>query len=124
MASHLWRVMSGHSAQSGQSAPPTHRDLAEAFADALLAYGDWIAGQPEREISIGRSKFSMIAVCGLFDQIADELPQHLFDKLRLYMDCVSHGDLIVELAVNCSYATGARCLRRLIELRKAEIQPA
>jgi hypothetical protein len=31
----------------------------------------------------------MTAVCGLFDQIADELPQHLFDKLRLYMDHVS-----------------------------------
>jgi hypothetical protein len=116
--------VSGQSAPSGQPAPPTPRDLADAFADALLAYGDWIAGQPEREISIGRSKFSMTAVCGLFDQIADELPQHLFDKLRLYMDVVSHSDLIVELAVNCSYATGARCLRRLIELRKAEYQPA
>jgi hypothetical protein len=124
MASHLWRVVSGQSGPSGQSAAPTPRDLADAFANALLAYGDWSPGQPEPEISIGRSKFSMTAVCGLFDQIADELPQHLFDKLRLYMDHVTHGDLIVELAVNCSYATGARCLRRLIELRKAEYQPA
>ena len=124
MASNLWRVMSGQSAPSRQPAPSTPRDLADAFADALLAYSDWIAGQPEREISIGQTKFSMIAVCGLFDQFADDLPQHLFDKLRLYMDCVSHSDLIVELAVNCSYATGARCLRRLIELRKAEYQPA
>ena len=124
MASNLWRVMSGQSAPSGQPAQPTPRDLADAFADALLAYGDWIAGQPEPEISIGRSKFSMTAVCELFDQIADDLPQHVFDKLRLYMDVVSHSDLIVELAVNCSYATGARCLRRLIELRKEEYQPA
>jgi hypothetical protein len=85
-----------------QSAPPTQRDLADAFADALLAYGDWIAGLPEREISIGGTKFSMIAVCGLLDQFADELPQHVFDKLRSYMDPVSHSDLIVELAVNCS----------------------
>jgi hypothetical protein len=109
---------------SGQSAAPTPRDLADAFSDALLAYGDWSPGQPEREISIGQTKFSMIAVCGLFDQFVDELPQHVFDKLRSYMDSVSHSDLIVELAVNCSYATGARCLRRLIELRKAEYQPA
>jgi hypothetical protein len=116
--------MSGQSAPSGQSAAPTPRDLAVAFADALLAYGDWIAGQPEREISIGGTKFSMTAVCGLFDQFADELPQHDFDKLRSYLDPVSHSDLIVELAVNCSYATGARCLCRLIELRKAEYQPA
>jgi hypothetical protein len=118
MASHLWRVVSGQSAPSGQPAPPTPRDLADAFADALLAYGDWIAGQPEREISIGQTKFSMTAVCGLIDQFADELPQHVFDELRLHMDIVSHSDLIVELALNCSYATGARCLRRLIELRK------
>jgi hypothetical protein len=118
MASHLWRVVSGQSAPSGQSAAPTPRDLADAFADALLAYGDWIAGQPEREISIGQTKFSMTAVCGLIDQFADELPQHVFDELRLHMDIVSHSDLIVELALNCSYATGARCLRRLIELRK------
>ena len=109
--------MSGQSAPSGQ-APPTPRDLADAFADALLAYGDWIAGQPEREISIGQTKFSMTAVCGLFDQFADELPQHVFNNLRSHMDVVSHSDLIVELALNCSYATGARCLRRLIELRK------
>jgi hypothetical protein len=102
----------------------TQRDLADAFADALLAYGDWIPGQPEREMSIGGTEFSMTAVCGLFDQISDELPHHVFDKLRSYMDPVLHGDLIVELAVNCSYATGTRCLRRLIELRKAEYQPA
>jgi hypothetical protein len=124
MASHLWGVVSGQSAPSGQSAAPTPRDLADAFTDALLAYGDLSPGQPEREISIGQTKFSMIAVCGLFDQFADELPQQVFDKLRSYMDSVSHSDLIVELAVNCSYATGARCLRRWIELRKAEYQPA
>ncbi len=112
--------MSGQPAPSGQSASPTQRGLAQAFADALLAYGDWIAEQPEREISIGQTKFSMTAVCGLFDQVGDELPQHVFDKLRSYMDLPSHSDLIVELAVNCSYASGARCLRRLIELRNAE----
>ena len=112
--------MSGPSAPSGQSAPPTQRDLAQAFADALLAYGDWSPGQPEREISIGGTKFSMTAVCGLLDQFADELPQHVFDKLRSYLDLPSHSDLIVELAVNCSYATAARCLRRMIARRKAE----
>jgi hypothetical protein len=54
-----------------------------------LSNGDWSPGQPERGISIGQTKFSMIAVCGLFDQFADELPQHVFDKLRSYMDPVS-----------------------------------
>jgi hypothetical protein len=32
----------------------------------------------------------------LLDQFADELPQHVFDKLRLYVDNVSHSELIAE----------------------------
>jgi hypothetical protein len=47
----------------------------------------------------------------LLDQFADELLQHDFDKLHLYVDNVSDSDLIAELVVNCSYATGAQCLR-------------
>jgi hypothetical protein len=124
MASNLWRVMSGQSAPSGQPAPPTPRDLADAFADALLAYWRLDCRAAGARDQYWQTKFSMTAVCRLFDQFADELPQHVFDRLRSYVDLISHSDLIVELAVNCSYATGARCLRRLIELRKEEYQPA
>jgi hypothetical protein len=60
----------------------------------------------------------------LLDQFADALSQHVFDKLRLYVDNVSYGDLIAELAVNCSYSTGARCPRRLMELRKQNMSGA
>jgi hypothetical protein len=37
----------------------------------------------------------------LLDQFADELLQHDFDKLHLYVDNVSDSDLIAELVVNC-----------------------
>jgi hypothetical protein len=48
--------------QSVETIPP---DLAEAFAEAVLAYNDWSPGQPEREIRIERSFFSITLLCGL-----------------------------------------------------------
>ena len=103
--------------QSVETIPP---DLAEAFAELVLAYNDWSPGQPEREIRIERSFFSITLICGLVERFIDQLPEDVFSKLRSYMHDIPDGDLIVELAVNCSYATAARCLRRMIFRRKAE----
>ena len=97
--------------QSVETIPP---DLAEAFAESVLVYNDWSPGQPEREIRIERSFFSIRLICGLVEHFTDQLPEHVFSKLRSYMHDIPDSDLIVELAVNCSYATAARCLRRMI----------
>jgi hypothetical protein len=105
---------------AGHSANPILPDLAEAFAESLRAYNDWSPGQSEHEIRIERSFFSMTSICGLVEQFSDQLPDHVFLELRSYMDQISDADLIVALAVNCSYATAARCLRRMIARRKAE----
>jgi hypothetical protein len=103
-----------------QSTTPIPPDLAEAFSESVFAYNNWSPGQSECEIRIERSFFSIISICGLVEQFTDQLPDHVFVNLRSYMDGVSDADLIVELAVNCSYATAARCLRRMIARRKAE----
>ena len=103
-----------------QSTTPIPPDLAEAFAESVFAYNNWSPGQLEYEIRIERSFFSIISICGLVEQFTDQLPDHVFVILRAYMDGISDADLIVELAVNCSYANAARCLRRLIARRKAE----
>jgi hypothetical protein len=103
---------------SVETIPPP--DLAKAFAESVVAYNDWSPGQPEREIRIERSFFSITLICGLVEQFTDQLPEHVFSKLRSCMHDIPDGDLIVELAVNCSYATAARCLRRMIFRRKAE----
>jgi hypothetical protein len=102
------------------STNPILPDLAEAFAESVFAYNDWSPGQSEYEIRIERSYFSMTSICGLVEQFSDQLPDHVFLELRSYMDHILDADLIVELAVNCSYATAARCLRRMIARRKAE----
>jgi hypothetical protein len=118
---HLWMSMSrGGGIMAEQSVTAIPPDLAEAFAESVLAYNDWSPGQPEREIRIERSFFSITLICGLVEQFTDQLPEHVFSKLRSYMQDIPDSDLIVELAVNCSYATGARCLRRMIFRRKAE----
>jgi hypothetical protein len=103
-----------------QSTTPILPNLAEAFAESVFAYNDWSPGHSEREIKIERSFFSMTTICGLVEQFTDQLPDHVFLKLHSYMDNTTDADLIVELAVNCSYATAARCLRRMIARRKAE----
>jgi hypothetical protein len=103
--------------QSVESIPP---DLAEAFAESVLAYDHWSPGQPDREIRIERSFFSITLICRLVEKFADQLPEQVFSKLRSYMHDIPDSDLIVELAVNCSYATAAQCLRRMIFRRKAE----
>ena len=101
-----------------QSADPIPRDLAEAFDNAVELYDIWRWGpsQPERKVSCNGQDFSMTAVCGLVDQFTDRLPDRVFLKLRSYMHDYPHGKLIADLEADQSYATGARCLRRMIEM--------
>ena len=103
-----------------QLTTPIPPNFAEAFAKSVLAYNDWSPGHSECEIKIERSFISMTSICGIVEQFTDQLPNHVFLKLRSYMDGITDTDLIVELAVNCSYATAAQCLRSMIARRKAE----
>ena len=90
----------------------TQRDLEEAFANALSAYGDWSPGQPEPEISIRQTKFSMTAVCGLFDQFGNcpmvlcgpnvELRRRPWRSER-FLSRLQSGPLVVRAQIlNCS----------------------
>ena len=58
----------------------------------------------------------MTTVCGFVDQFTDRLPDRVFLKLRSYMHDHPHGNLITDLEADKSYATGARCLRRMIQM--------
>jgi len=88
-------------------------DLAEAFADAVLVYEIWSG----REIRIGPRFYSIIEVCGFVDQFTDRLPERVFLKLRSYTHDHPDGILWADLAADPSYATAARCLRKMIERR-------
>lgn len=92
-------------------------DFAEAFADAVLVYEIWSPEYPGREIRIGPRYYSIIEVCGFVDQFTDRLPERVFLKLRLYTHDHPDGILWADLSADPSYATAARCLRKMIERR-------
>ena len=100
------------------SADPIPKELAEAFAHAVLAFELWHAEHEGQQISIpGRGYHSIDAVCGLVDKFTDPLPEHVLERLRSYMHDQPRGDLITELLKRLTYATGAVCLRKLMGRR-------
>jgi hypothetical protein len=72
---------------------------------------------PGREIRIGPRYYSIIEVCGIVDQFTDRLPERVFLKLRSYVHDYPDDILWADLAADPSYATAARCLRKMIERR-------
>jgi hypothetical protein len=99
-----------------QPVEPIPPDDAEAFANAVLRYFEWSPGEPECEVTIGRTRYPMTAVCGFVDKFTDQLPANVLNMLRSYMYDHPHGELITKLGADPTYATGARCLRRMIEM--------
>jgi hypothetical protein len=101
---------------------PIPTELAEAFRDAVGLFRDWSPGLPKAiEVSVKGKSYSMSEVCHLVDHFSGQLPQDVFDALLSYMHA-PHTDLRRELVSDRSYATGARCLVKLIGDRKAEYQ--
>jgi hypothetical protein len=93
--------------------------FAEAFSQAVLAYNDWDPSIPEREMRIDGAPYTMSAVCDRVDRYTDELPANVFEVLSSYFYDMPHGHLKKKLhGSDQTYATGARCLRELIECRK------
>ena len=91
---------------------------AEAFSQVVLAYNDWSPSIPELEVPIDRAFYTMSAVCDLVDRYTDQLPANVFGFLSSYFHDMPHGDLKEKFESARTYATGARCLRELIERRK------
>ena len=92
-------------------------DFAEAFADAVLVYEIWSPEYPERLIRVGPCFYSILEVCGFVEQSTDRLPERVFLKLRAYTRDYPDSILWADLAADPSYATAARCLRKMIERR-------
>jgi hypothetical protein len=96
---------------------PIPQNLQDAFRDVVHLYSDWSPALPDREISIDGKPFSMSTVCGFVSGFDDQLPEDLFEVLSSYMH-TQDQDLQEELAVHESYASGGRCLRKLMERRR------
>lgn len=90
-------------------------DLANAFADAVLAYEHWHPQTETPHVQITGRGFLAIDVADLVSRFTDPLPEHVFMHLRSYMRDHPHGDLIAELERRPTYDAGGFCLRRMIE---------
>jgi len=66
------------------NADPIPKELAEAFAHAVLGFELWHPQHEGQQISIsGRGYHSIDAVCGLVDKFTDPLPKQRFGKITL-----------------------------------------
>jgi hypothetical protein len=91
------------------------RDVMEAFHDAVLRYEDW-GGEPEPEVSLNRKLVPISGVCHLVAtmNIKDPLPSVFSQRIDWFMH-TQHQTLKEEFGRDPSYATGARCLLKLID---------
>jgi len=101
--------------QPSESMP---EDLREAFHDAIRMYKDWKCGGHERSVSFRRlPRVSLSGMCDLvLSYLNEPLPVNIHDELWTLIDDMN---LKVELARDPSYATGARCLNKLIKDHRA-----
>jgi hypothetical protein len=96
-------------------------DLSAAFHRAVWSFRDWGFARFEPSISVDQNAFLISAVCDIVMKFKDPLPNNVFDKLLAYT-LEGPPSLRGDLAKDRSYATGARCLLKMIWDRKAEYQ--
>ena len=103
--------------QSSESMP---EDVQVAFREAIRLYADWKFDGAERALSFrGLQQVSLSGVCDLVLSYRNEpLPVKVHDELWNLM--VGRLNLKEELAEDPTYATGARCLDKLIDDQKAD----
>jgi hypothetical protein len=103
-----------------QLAEAMPEDVREAFADAVRLFNHWRVeptNLPPPTIGFRRLKVSLSGICDVVAAYKNEpMPLPVHDELwRLIQDM----KLKAELAIDPSYATGARCLDALIQGRRA-----
>ena len=103
--------------QSSESMP---EDVQVAFREAIRLYADWKLGGAERAMSFrGLGRLSLSGMCDLVQSYKNEpLPENIHDELWNLM--VGRLNLKEELAEDPTYATGARCLEKLIQDQRAD----
>ena len=94
-------------------------DVRHAFSDAVRLYSHWRfepPNVPAPTLSFRTLKVSLSGVCDLVAAYKNEaLPLAVHDELWTLIDEMT---LKAELAIDPSYATGARCLDALIQERR------
>jgi hypothetical protein len=103
-----------------QSPEPMLEDVRIVFREAIRLCADWKLGGFERALSFrGLQQVSLSGVCDLVLSYRNEpLPGEVHDELWNLM--IGRLTLKEELAEDPTYATGARCLDKLIQDQRAD----
>jgi hypothetical protein len=104
-----------------QLSDPIPSDLREVFLETIRLYDDWKFGGPEPLLSFRKLRqISISGVCELVLSYRNEpLPANLHHMLRNLIG-ETRAKLEPELAEDPSYATGAKCLLKLIDEHKRQ----
>ena len=94
-------------------------DVRQAFSDAVRLYNHWrveLPNAPAPTLGFRTLRVSLSGICDLIAAYKNErLPLAVHDEL---WTLIADTKLKAELAIDPSYATGARCLDALIQDRR------
>ena len=97
-------------------------DVRHAFADAVRLYSRWRVRPGDVSAPTLDFRTLNVSLSGICDLVAayksEPLPLPVHDELWIVIDA-GHMKLKAELAIDPSYATGARCLETLIHDHRA-----
>ena len=110
----------GRMVNSSSEKPAISPQLAETFFEAVRAYVRWTFGNPEPTATFYRDALPISTVCRSVDRFTDPLPADVFDALCFLVAGKANKHLKEKLEADRTYATGARCLLKLIEARQTE----
>jgi len=113
----------GHRGAATITDDPIPKELAEGFNDAVGRFRfSWSPALHGPEVSIDQIPYTIDAVCRLVMSFNDRLPDALADELLDISTGYEENDLRTQLANERSYAAGAQCLLRVMELTTREYQ--
>jgi hypothetical protein len=102
---------------------PIPAELTKAFERAVDLYvNQWTPSVEEPKVAtFAGSDYTITRVCDLIDtgNYSDEIPPPLLEFMWSKVFYDPYADIKAKLKNDHSYANGARCLRELIQRRKA-----
>ena len=101
-----------------RSQKPISRHLRDAFYGAVQLYANWTAFGHGPLVSVDGRRYTISDVCNLAIEISDGMPDDLLGSLMFFLNA-GDQDLLEGLAKDRSYASGARCLLKLMYRRSA-----
>jgi hypothetical protein len=115
----MFRAICRQTQMSEPQSEPISRHLRDAFYGAVQLYPNWTAFGHGPLVSVDGRRYTISDVCNLAIEISDGMPDDLLGSLMFLLNAADQ-DLLEGLAKDRSYASGARCLLKLMYRRSAD----